>query len=129
MTKPDKIYLIFQLILVNCILFTLETLTWPWNFFWSPTITITIITNIITIIFKKNAPKSDKIAVKIKRSLQGSSVENTHKMLQIWFRGHCIAVQWHHHHHHQKNPKFFYSRSGEKEKKKLKKNPNFFLFW
>ena len=36
MTKPDKIYLIFQLILVNCILFTLETLTWPWKFFWSP---------------------------------------------------------------------------------------------
>ena len=47
----------------------------------------------------------------------------------------CIAVQWHHHHHHhQKNPKYFHSRngiympwSGEKVKKKMKKNPNFFF--
>ena len=35
--------------------------------------------------FQKNAPKLDKIAVKIKRSLQGSSVENTHPNSEHFF--------------------------------------------
>ena len=40
--------------------------------------------------FQKNAPKLDKIAVKIKRSLQGSPVEN--KMLRIWMFSRFFVV-------------------------------------
>ena len=35
-TKPDKIDLIFQLILVNCVPTLLKHFFWPWKIFWSP---------------------------------------------------------------------------------------------